>query len=202
MIYHGLKDGVIFKISRTSEVPANPAAKPPTDRVPPTQTTAATFQITSAKLYVPVVTLSINDNTKFLKNIKKGFKRTVSWNKYRSEITTHPKNNNLDYMIDPTFRNINRLFVLSFKLGRHYFSKYYLQLIEIKDFHVLIDNKPFFDQPMKNKQEVYEQLNEISRNDNYATGNLLNYLYYENIIIIIYWYKFIKANEYEYYSTN
>ena len=53
-----------------------------------------------------------NDNTKFLENIKQGFKRTVSWNKNRSEITAQTKNNNLDYLIDPTFRNINILSVL------------------------------------------------------------------------------------------
>ena len=75
------------------------------------QTTGAIFQINNAKLYVPVVTLSVNDNSKFLENIKQGFKRTISWNKYRSEITAQPKNNNSDYLIDPTFRNINRLFV-------------------------------------------------------------------------------------------
>ena len=56
--------------------------------------TGATFQINNAKLYALVVTLSINDNTKFLENIKPGFKRTISWNKYRSEIKTPPKNNN------------------------------------------------------------------------------------------------------------
>ena len=72
-------------------------------------TTGATFRINNAKLYVPVVTLSINDKIKFLENIKQGFKRTISWNKYRSERATQPKNNNLDYLIDPTFRNINRL---------------------------------------------------------------------------------------------
>ena len=54
--------------------------------------------ITSTKLYAPVVTLSVNDNIKFLENIKQGFKRTISWNKYRSEITTQTKNNNLDYL--------------------------------------------------------------------------------------------------------
>ena len=81
------------------------------------QTTSATFQINNAKDYVPVVTLSINDNIKFLQNIKQVFKRTISWNKYRSKITTQSNNNNLDYLIDPIFRNINRLFVLSFKNG-------------------------------------------------------------------------------------
>ena len=77
------------------------------------------FIITSTKLYVPVVTLSINNIIRFLENIKQGFKRPVSWNKYRYERTTQPQNNNLDYMIDPTFRNINRLFVLSFKIGNN-----------------------------------------------------------------------------------
>ena len=81
--------------------------------------TGVNFVITSTKFYVPVVTLSINDNFKNLENIKQGFKRAISWNKYRSEITTQPKNNNLDYLIDPTFRNINTLFVLSFKNGNN-----------------------------------------------------------------------------------
>ena len=59
------------------------------------------FMITSTKLYIPVVALSINGNIKFLENIKEGFKRSISWNKYRSDIATQPKNN-LDYFIDPT----------------------------------------------------------------------------------------------------
>ena len=76
-------------------------------------------------------------------------------NKYRSEITSQPKNNNSDYLIDPTFRNINRLFVLSFKNvnndpTRDSFDKYYMSLVEIKDFNALIDNKTFFDQQVKN----------------------------------------------------
>ena len=59
------------------------------------------FMITSTKLYIPVVALSINGNIKFLENIKEGFKRSISWNKYRSDIATQPKNN-LDYFTDPT----------------------------------------------------------------------------------------------------
>ena len=58
-----------------------------------------TFQINNTKLYVPEVTLSIND-AKFYENIKQGFKRTILWKKYRSEITTQPKNINLNYLID------------------------------------------------------------------------------------------------------
>ena len=66
-------------------------------------------------------------------------------------------------MINPTFRNINRLFVLPFKNGNNYanrnsFKKYYMSLVEIKDFNALVDNKPFFDESLKNKQEAYETL--------------------------------------------
>ena len=76
-------------------------------------TTGATFQINKVKLYVPVATLLINDNIKVLENIKQEFKRTISWKKYRSEIKTQAKSDNLDYLIDTTFRNTNRLLVLS-----------------------------------------------------------------------------------------
>ena len=72
--------------------------------------TGAKFQINNAKIFVPVVILSLNNNIKFLENIKQRFKRTIYWNKNRPEATAQPKNNNLDYLIDPTFRNINRLF--------------------------------------------------------------------------------------------
>ena len=80
-----------------------------------TQTTSTTFQISNAKLKVPVVSLTINDNINFLENMKQGVKWTIYRNRYRPEITTQPKYNKLDDMIDPTLRNINRLFVLSFK---------------------------------------------------------------------------------------
>ena len=91
----------------------------------------------------------MNDNIKFLENLKKGFKRKFSWNNYRSEITTRPKNNNLDLMIDPTFRGINRLFVPSFENGdnnptKNCFDKYYMPVVDNKYFNDLIVNKPFF----------------------------------------------------------
>ena len=82
-----------------------------------TRTTSVTFRINNPKLYVPLVTLSINDNINFLENMKQGFKRTISWKKYRSEIKTQTNSNNLDYFTDPIFLNINRLFVVSFKNG-------------------------------------------------------------------------------------
>ena len=82
------------------------------------------------------------NNIKFLKTIKQGFKRTISWNKYRYEVATQPKNNNLDYLTDITFRNINGLFVLSFKTGnddptRDSFDKYYMPLVKLKAFNAL-----------------------------------------------------------------
>ena len=67
----------------------------------------ATFKITDTKLYVPVVTLSKENDTKLLEQLKLGFKRTIKWNKYRSQITIQPQNNNLNYLIDPTFTNVN-----------------------------------------------------------------------------------------------
>ena len=93
--------------------------------------------------------MSLNDSINIFENIKLRFKRITSWNKLRSEISTLTKGNSFDYMIDMTLRNINRLFVLSFKNSDndpeiYYFDKYYMPLIEIKDFNVLIDNKPFF----------------------------------------------------------
>ena len=98
-----------------------------------TQTTSATFQINNAKLYVPVVTSSINDNIKFWENIKQGFKTTISWNKYRSKITTQPKNNTLDYLIDSTFATINRLFALSFKNDNDIFCNFLPASANFKD---------------------------------------------------------------------
>ena len=105
------------------------------------------FEITDTKLYVPVVTLSKENDTKRLEQFKLGFKRTIKWNKYRSQITIQPQNNNLNYLIDPKFTNVNRLFVLSFKIiagenntTKDYsdsFSHYYVPNARIKDFIVL-----------------------------------------------------------------
>ena len=77
--------------------------------------TNATFAITDCKLYVPVVTLSAENYNKLLQELKRGFKRTITWNKYRSEMSNQAKNNNLNYLINPTFTRVNRLFVLSFE---------------------------------------------------------------------------------------
>ena len=87
--------------------------------------------------------------------------------------------NNLNYLTDPTFTNVNRLFVLSYKneQNRTSFSKYYIPEVEIKNFNALIDGKPFFEIPVRNKEEAYEAIIEMSRNNDYTTGNLLDYEY-------------------------
>ena len=143
---------------------------------------SAAFKIKDCKLYVPVVTLSAENDNKILEQLKRGFKRTIKWNKYRSEMSNQTKNNNLNYLIDPTFTNMNRLFVLTFENedDRTSFSKYYLPKIEIKDFNVLIDGKPFFEIPVKNKEEGYEAVIEMTKNDNCTTGNLLDYEYFKD----------------------
>ena len=91
-------------------------------------------------------------------------------------------------MIDPVFMNINRLFVLSFKNGGNdhmrIFDRYYMPLVLITDFNALIDNIPFSDQPSQNKQ-AYKKYFEMSRNYNYATGNLSDYSYHQNYYKLI-----------------
>ena len=112
--------------------------------------TGLEFKITDTKLYVPVVTLSKENDIKLLEKLKSGFKRTIKWNKYRSQMTIQNNNNNLNYLIDPTLTNVNRLFILSFTRDnagdkRDSFLDYYVLDVEIKDFNVLIDGKCFFD---------------------------------------------------------
>ena len=77
--------------------------------------TNATFKLKDTKLYVPVVTLSAENDNKLLEQLQTGFKRTIKWNKYRSQMSNQTKNNNLNYLIDPTFTDVNRLFVASFE---------------------------------------------------------------------------------------
>ena len=92
------------------------------------------------------------------------------------------KNNNLNCLIDPTFTNVTRLFVLTFENedDRTSFSKYYLPKVEIKDFNGLIDGKTFFEIPVKNKEEAYEAIIEMSKNNDYTTGNLVDYEYFKD----------------------
>ena len=140
----------------------------------------AIFQITDTKLYVPVVTLSKENNIKLLEQLKTGLKKTIKWNKYRSQ-TSIQNNNNLNYLFNPTFTNVNRLFVLSLERTEDHkdykdsSSHYYVPKVETKDFNVLIDRRSFFDLAVKNEEEAYKKIIDISNNNNYTTGNLLDF---------------------------
>ena len=99
-------------------------------------------------------------------------------------MTIQTKNNNLNYLIDPIFTSVNRLFVLSFPRNnnaesRYYFSNYYVPKVKVNDFNVLIDDNSFFHLSVKNDEEVYEKIIDISNNNDYTTGNLLDYAYYK-----------------------
>ena len=172
-------------------------------------TTGATVAINNCKLYVPVVTLSKDDEIRLLTNLKSRFTREIIWNKYRSQInlksrftreiiwnkyrsqmTIEAINNNLNILIDPAFANVNRLFVLAYgqdNNDKQSFSRFYLPNVMVKDYNVIIDKLAFFDLPMKTEEEAYEEIIDISRSNEYTTGNLLDYDYfkkYYNLIAI------------------
>ena len=120
----------------------------------------ATLAINDCKLYIPVVTLSKNDEIKLLTNLKSGFKREIIWNKYRSQMSTEAINNNLNILTDPTFTNVNRLFVLAYQNAddRQSFSQLYLPKVMVKDFNITIDKLAFFYLAIKTEEEVYEKI--------------------------------------------
>ena len=142
------------------------------------------FKIIDAKLYVPVVTLSTQDNAKLLQQLKSGFKRTINWNKYESNIKTFAQNRYLNHLINPSFQGVNRLFVLSFENenDRTSHSTYYLPKVEIKDYNVMIDGRNFFDQPINSDLKTYENIRKIAtgQGDDYTTGCLLDYSYFKD----------------------
>ena len=131
--------------------------------------TDAKFEISDCKLYVPVATLSAENDNKLLEQLKSGFRRSIKWNKYISQISNQNENNNLNYLIDPTFSNVNRLFVLSFENenDRASYYKYYLGNVKIKDYNVLIDGNAFFELTIKNVEETYEKITQITDHSGY-----------------------------------
>ena len=143
---------------------------------------AGTFAITDTKLYVPVVTLSTHENTKFLQQLKSGFKTVINWNKYLSKPELLPHNPNLNHLVEPSFQGVNRLFVLAFENDDNgtAHNSYYLPTVEIKDYNIMINSENFFDQPIKNNKVTYENIRKIAtgQGDDYTTGCLLDYSYF------------------------
>ena len=149
-----------------------------------------TFEITETKLYVPVVTLSTQDNAKLLPQLKSGFKRTINWNKYSSKPELLEQNPNLNHLVEPSFLGVNRVFVLAFEddAQRTSNKRCYLPNAEIKDYNVMIDGKNFFHQPVKNNKITYGNVRKIAtgQGDDYITSCLLDYPYFkENYQIIV-----------------
>ena len=121
-------------------------------------TQVATFEINDTKLYVPVVTLSTQENAKLLQQLKSGFKRVINWNKYLSKPELAFEND--DYRIST--------------------RRYNLPTVEIKDYNIMINGENFFDQPIKNNKATYENIRKIAtgKGDDYTTGCLLDYSYF------------------------
>ena len=102
-------------------------------------------------------------------------------------MTTEAINNNLNILIDPTFTNVNRLFVLAYQNAddRQSYSQFYLPKVMVKYYNVIIDRLAFFDFPIKTEEEAYEKIIDISRNNEYTTGNLSDYNYFEKYYKLI-----------------
>ena len=145
---------------------------------------AGTFAITDTKLYVPVVTLSTRENTKFFQQLKPGFKRVINWNKYLSKPELLAQIPNLNHLIEPSFQGVNRLFVLAFENDNHrtIHDRCYLPNVEIKDYNIMINGENFFHQPIKNKKITYDNIRKIAvgYGDDNTTGCLLDYLYFKD----------------------
>ena len=119
------------------------------------------------------MTLSTQENTKLLQQLKSGFKRVINWNKYSSKSELLRQNTNLNNLVEPSFQEVNRFFVLAFEgdTQRTSHSGYYLPNVEIKNYNIVINGENFFDEPIKNNKVTYENIRKI------ATGQGDDYTY-------------------------
>ena len=149
----------------------------------PANNEVPTFALTDTKLYVLVVTLSTQNNAKLLQQLKSSFKRTINWNRYQSKASIQERNQYLDFLIDPSFRGVNKHFVLSFENNDGWTShaRYYLPAVEIKNYNIMINGRNFFDKPVKSNLITYDNIRKIAtgQGDDYTTGYLLDYTYFK-----------------------
>ena len=150
---------------------------------------ASNFTITDAKLYVPVVTLSIEDNAKLLKLLNEGFKRSVCWNKYkRIPNKTYNTDNYIREFLDASYQGAKRLFVLAYDNtedanrvtdGSH--RRYFLPRVEMKNYNIENDGRNFYDQPINDSIKQYDEIRKVStvQGDDCTTGCLLDFAYFE-----------------------
>ena len=148
----------------------------------------AVFIINDTKMYVPVVTLSKEDNKDFIEQQNKGFQRSIYWNEYKSkEINENADANVFKYInLDPSFQSVNRLFVTAYNRvdgqpNRDDQRKFYLPRIDLNKYNVIIDGRNFYDNPIESDIEKYRELKKImiAKGEDYATGSLLDFNYFK-----------------------
>ena len=154
----------------------------------------ATLKITDAKLYVPIIALSAEDNVKLSKLLSEGFQRWVYWNKYKVipnrivEIAAQNAKHQIRELLDSSYQGVKRLFVLAYnnKAGNNQVSvdsykKYFLPRVKIENYNIEIDGRNFYDQPINDSIKQYDEVRKIStgQGDDYTTGCLLDFAYFE-----------------------
>ena len=136
----------------------------------------AIFIINDTKMYIPVVTLSKEDNKDFIEQQNKGFQRSIYWNEYKTkELTENADANVFKYInLDPSFQGVNRLDGQSTRNGQ---QKYHLPRISLNKYNVIIDGRNFYDNPIESDIEKYRELKNvmIGKGEDYTTGSLLDY---------------------------
>ena len=146
------------------------------------------FLINDTKMYVPVVTLSKEDNKDFIEQENKGFQRSIYWNEYKTkEINENADANVFKYInLDPSFQGVNRLFVMAYNRvdgqpTRNGQQKYYLPRIDLEKFNVIIDRRNFYDNTIESDIEKYRELKKvmIGKGEDYTTGSLLDFNYFD-----------------------
>ena len=146
----------------------------------------AAFIINDTKLYVPVVTLSKEDNKDFIQQKDKRFQRSIYWNEYKTnEINENADANMFKYInLDPSFQGVNRLFAYNRANGqptRNGQRKYYLPRIDLQKYNVIIDGRNFYDNPIESDIEKYRELEKvmIGKGEDYTTASLLDFNYFD-----------------------
>ena len=159
-----------------------------------TVTNTATFKITDAKLYVPIVTLSIEDNSKLSKLLNEGFKRPIYWSEYKvtpNKIVKIAAVNEEKYireLLDSSCQGVQRLFVLAYdntagnnQVSVDSYKKYFPPRVKIENYNIEIDGRNFYDQPINDSIKQYDEIRKVStgQGDDNTTGCLLDFAYFE-----------------------
>ena len=159
---------------------------------------SATLKITNAKLYVPIVTLPAEDNAKLSKLLDEGFKKSIYWNKYKVtdnkivEIAANNEGRYIRELLDSSYQGVKRLFVLAYnntagdnQVSVDSFKKYFLPRVKIENYNIEIDGRNFYDQSINDSIKQYNEIRKIStgQGDDYTTGCLLDFVYFEKIEI-------------------